>query len=114
NEGLGRAAGDQKPARWVDLTGPIADGSSTYGGAMIADHPGNVHHPTVARIHPTTLPFFCFVPGHDTPVTIGKDEPTVFRYRILTHDGHPDRALDERTWKDFAEPPTTQVASPRQ
>ena len=104
SEGLGRVEGDQRPARWVDMTGPVGDGR--YAGAAILDHPGNLHHPTPARIHPTTLPFFCFVPSHDRAVTIGPDAPTVFRYRILIHDGHPDAGLDERVWRDFAEPPT--------
>jgi hypothetical protein len=109
SEGLGRRDGDQKPARWVDLTGPIADGSRDYAGAMIADHPSNAHHPTVARIHPTSLPFFCFVPAHDAKVVIGTGEPTVFRYRVLIHDGRPDQELDERIWRDFAEPPTVAI-----
>jgi hypothetical protein len=108
SEGHDRRAGDQKPARWVDLTGPIAPGSSAYGGAMIADHPGNVTHPTVARIHPTSLPFFTYVPGHDRAVPIGTDAPTVFRYRVLVHDGRPDRSRDERLWRDFADPPAAE------
>jgi hypothetical protein len=105
SEGLDRKGGDQKPARWVDLTGPVKEGSDRYGGAMILDHPSNPHHPTVARIHPTTLPFFAFTPSHDKALTIPADKPTVFRYRIVIHDGHPDGALDERLWRDFAEPP---------
>lgn len=109
SEGLHRRDGDQKHARWVDLTGPVADGSETYAGAMIADHPANPHYPTVARIHPTTLPFFCFVPAHDKPLTIAADKPTVFRYRVLIHDGHPDKDLDERVARDFAEPPVVVV-----
>ena len=109
SDGKHRKDGDQKPARWVDLTGPIADGSSDYAGAMIADHPGNPHAPTVARIHPTTLPFFSFVPAHDVPLTLPADAPTIFRYRVLIHDGHPDRALNERIWRDFAEPPSVTV-----
>ncbi|QDV33375.1 DUF6807 domain-containing protein [Tautonia plasticadhaerens] len=114
SEGLGRVQGDQQPARWVDLTGPIVDGSEAYAGAAIFDHPSNVNHPTPARIHPTRLPFFCFVPGHDTAVTIGTDAPTVFRYRILIHDGRPDGDLNDRLWDDFAEPPevTVTVANP--
>jgi Methane oxygenase PmoA len=109
SDGRGRKERDQKPARWVDLTGPIADGSDQFAGAMIADHPQNLNHPTLARIHPTTLPFFTFVPSHDKTVTIGTDAPTVFRYRILIHDGHPDGELDEQVWRDFAEPPTVTV-----
>jgi hypothetical protein len=113
SDGLDRKQGDQKPARWVDLTGPVDDGSTVYAGAAILDHPANVNHPTIARIHPTTLPFFSFVPAHDSAVTIGKDSPTVFRYRILIHDGHPDPALDERLWRDFSEPPLVRVVEAR-
>ena len=109
SEGRHRRDGDQKPARWVDLTGPVAEGSATYAGAMIADHPTNPHAPTVARIHPTTLPFFSYVPAFDKSLTIATDAPTVFRYRILIHDGRPDAGLDNRTWRDFAEPPTVEV-----
>jgi hypothetical protein len=103
SEGSGRLQRDQKPARWVDLTGPIDDGSSQYAGALICDHPANINHPTVARIHPTTLPFFSFVPSHDKAVTIPADRPTVFRYRVLIHDGRPDGERDERVWREFAE-----------
>ncbi len=109
SEGRHRRDGDQKPTRWVDLTGPVADGSETYAGAMIADHPANPHSPTVARIHPTTLPFFTYVPAHDDKLSLPADSATVFRYRIMIHDGHPDPALDERIWRDFAEPPTVVV-----
>ncbi len=109
--GLDRSRGDQKPARWVDLTGPVADGSDRYGGAMILDHPKNLNTPTVARIHPTRLPFFSYVPGYDTKVTISADSPTVFRYRVMIHDGRPDAAIDERLWLDFAEPPRVTVAA---
>lgn len=109
SEGRHRRDGDQKPARWVDLTGPVAEGSDRYAGAMVADHPANPHAPTVVRIHPTTLPFFSYVPAYDKSLTIAPDTPTAFRYRILIHDGHPDPALDERIWRDFAEPPEVLV-----
>jgi hypothetical protein len=109
SEGLDRQRGDQKPARWVDLTGPVKEGSERYGGAAILDHPSNKNHPTVARIHPTSLPFFAFTPSHDAKVTIPADRPTVFRYRVVIHDGHPHAALDERLWRDFAEPPTVVI-----
>ena len=108
-EGRHRVDGNLKPTRWVDLTGPVADGSGVYAGAMIADHPANPNHPTVARIHPTTLPFFSFVPASDQPVTIGIESPTVFRYRIMIHDGRPHADRDEQVWRDFAEPPKVGV-----
>jgi len=51
------------------------------------------------------------VPGHDVQVTISADSPTVFRYRVMIHDGRPDAELDERLWLDFAEPPGVTVAA---
>jgi hypothetical protein len=110
SEGLSRKDADQKPARWVDLTGPIESGSDQYAGAMMADHPTNPNHPTIARIHPTSLPFFSYVPSHDKLVTIDTERPTVFRYRVLIHDGHPDGERDERIWRDFAEPPSVSLS----
>ncbi len=109
NENRHRVDGDQKPAKWMDLTGPISEGSSTYAGAMMADHPSNINHPTVIRVHPTKLPFFSYVPSHDKKVVIPTDTPTVFKYRVLIHDGRPDKALDDRIWRDFAEPPVVSV-----
>jgi len=110
--GHDRVEGDQKPARWVDLTGPIASGSNRYAGAAMLDHPSNINHPTPARIHPTRLPFFCYVPSHDVPVTIGTAEPLVLKYRIVIHDGHPDAERNERLWRAFAEPVRASIAAP--
>ena len=104
-EGRHRLDGDGKPTRWVDLTGPIAEGSPNYAGAMIADHSSNPGYPNAIRIHPTNLPFFSVVPAHDRPLTIPVDRPTTFRYRILIHDGRPDPALDDRVAADFVDPP---------
>ncbi len=112
SEGLDRVKGDQKPARWVDLTGPVADGSDHYAGVAVLDHPANPGHPTPARIHPTTIPFVCFTPAHDRPIAIDADRPIVFRYRLLIHDGRPDAEMVERAWRDFAKPPVVTVRRP--
>ncbi|AGA30779.1 DUF6807 domain-containing protein [Singulisphaera acidiphila] len=109
--GLNRLSGDQKPAHWVDLTGPVEEGSDRYGGAMILDHPTNVNHPTVVRIHPILLPFFSYVPSHNAKVVIESSRPTVFRYRVVIHDGRPDATLNARLWRDFAEPPAVVMES---
>lgn len=111
SEGLDRVSGDQKPARWVDLTGPIRDGSTEYGGAAILDHPSNRNHPTPARIHPTRIPFFCFTPSHDREIVLPVGEPVVFRYRVILHDGKPDEQLNERLWRDFAAPLAVEMGS---
>jgi hypothetical protein len=107
SEGLDRMRGDQKPARWVDLTGPTFEDPKAYAGAMVAEHASNPGYPNVARIHPTTLPFFTFVPAHQsnpTPVVFEPGKPVVFRFRVVIHDGHPDGALDELVAQDFVTP----------
>jgi hypothetical protein len=111
SEGLDRKTGDQERARWVDLTGPLEGDGTEYAGVMIADHPGNAGHPTIARIHPSILPFFSYVPAHTTGqvLSLPVDRPTVFRYRVMVHDGHPVPTLDERIWRDFAEPCAVKV-----
>ena len=114
NEKANRKDADQKPARWMDLTGPIVDGSTEFAGAMICDHPSNVNHPNTSRVHPTTLPFFAFTPAHynnnEKPkIAIPVDRPLTLRYRVLIHDGHPDKARDEQVWRDFADPPQVKI-----
>ena len=90
SEGKHRKDGDQKPARWVDLTGPIADGSDKYAGAMIADHPVQPALPECRADSPDDLAVLQLRAGLRQAVTIAVDAPTVFRYRVLIHDGHPD------------------------
>ena len=109
SEGQHRKDGDQKPARWVNLTGPVADGSDQYAGAMIADHPSNPHYPDRRPDPPDDPAVLLLRPRLRPAVTIAVDAPTVFRYRVLIHDGRPDAALDERVARDFAEPPTVVV-----
>ena len=108
-EGKHRFDGDQQPTRWVDLTGPVAENSPNYAGAFIADHPANPHFPGVARIHPVTLPFFCFVPAHDQLLTIPLDQSRTWRYRIMIHDGRPDPAFNDRIAADFADPAVVEM-----
>ena len=76
-----RAKADQKPARWIDLTGPVAEGSPDYVGAVMCDHPSNVRFPNVVRIHPTSLPFFSFVPAHREDLRLEAGKPATWRYR---------------------------------
>lgn len=99
-----RKTADQKPARWIDLTGPVADNSSEYVGAVMCDHPSNVRHPNVVRIHPVTLPFYSWVPAHTGNLNLKADTPATWRYRTMVHDGHPDRAKNQALFDDFAKP----------
>jgi hypothetical protein len=106
---LTRAAADQKPARWIDLTGPVADGSADYVGAVMCDHPANARFPNVVRIHPTLLPFFSFVPAHRADLTLKAGEPATWRYRTMVHDGHPDWARNQALFDDYAAPVVVEV-----
>lgn len=105
-----RGKADQKPARWIDLTGPVAEGSSEYVGAVMCDHPSNARFPNVVRIHPTTLPFFSFVPAHSGDLRLEAGKPATWRYRTMVHDGRPDRARDEALFEDFARPVKVRLA----
>jgi len=104
-----RAKADQKPACWIDLTGPVADGSSDYVGAVMCDHPANPRFPNVVRIHPTLLPFFSFVPAHREDLRLEAGKPVTWRYRTMVHDGRPDRARNEALFADFSSPVDVQV-----
>jgi len=41
--------------------------------------------------------------------TIKQGEPLVLRYRLVLHDGRPDRLLAERLAIDFVQPPKVQL-----
>lgn len=99
-----RTTADQKPARWIDLTGPSEDGSMKYVGAVMCDHPENVRHPNVVRIHPVSLPFFTFVPSHPATLNLKAGTSYVWKYRTMVHDGRPNRTRDQALFDDFASP----------
>jgi hypothetical protein len=61
--GLDRRQGDQKPARWVDLTGPIADGSERYAGAVIPGPPEEPQHPDGRADPPDPAPILLLRAG---------------------------------------------------
>lgn len=106
-----RKKADQKPARWIDLTGPVADGSAEYAGAVMCDHPSNVRFPNVVRIHPVTLPFFSFVPAYNENLKLESGKAYTWRYRTMVHDGHPNKARDEALFDDFAQPATVEIVT---
>ena len=99
-----RTKADQKPAKWFDLTGPVAEGSETYVGAVMCDHPSNLRFPNVVRIHPVTLPFFSFVPAYKENLKLKAGQATTWRYRTMVHDGRPDQRRDEALFQDFSTP----------
>ena len=99
--GKDRASGDGTPARWIDYTGALGD---EWGGLAVFDHPRNKRYPTPLRIN-ERYSYFCYAFTKDKPYTVYMDEPLELIYRIVIHNGHPDKELNERIANDFASPP---------
>jgi hypothetical protein len=101
DEGYNRKNGNGIPACWIDYTGPLSDG---WGGLVMFDNPSNKRYPTPLRIHPD-MPYFCFAFAKDDPFTITSREPLNLTYRIVVHNGHPDKEINEQIARDFTDPP---------
>jgi hypothetical protein len=87
-----------KPARWVDLTLEMANG--TVGGATIMDHPGNLRHPPAWHI--AAMPHeFHQAPLFSGPYTLGAGEKMPFRFRILVHTGPLRKTEMGDRWEKF-------------
>ena len=57
------------------------------------------------RTHPDE-PFVSYAPQQLGDMEIKPGEKYVSKYRFVVADGAPDKALIDRIWNDFAEPPT--------
>jgi len=93
--------GNATRARWVEIHGLI-DGRPS--GAVVLGHPRNFRAPQPVRLHPGK-PYFCFAPMILGDFAIEPGKPYVSRYRYYVHTGEPDRAVNERIWNDYADPP---------
>jgi len=102
SEGKTRRDGNATNARWVDYTGPLPN--ERWGGILIIEHPSNPRYPNRVRIHPS-MAFVSTTLVQTGPFTIKKGEPLELRYRLVVHDGKPDKALAERLAADFVSPP---------
>jgi hypothetical protein len=107
SEGRTRQDGNGTPARWTHMGG-LVDGRPA--GIAILDHPANFRSPQPTRLNPDN-PFFNYAPSVAGDWAIEPGKPYVSRYRFLTYEGEPDRALIERLWNDYAHPPTVTVAA---
>jgi hypothetical protein len=101
SEGFGRKKGNATPARWIDYTGPLGE---RWGGLIMLDHPSNIRYPAPLRIHPE-MPYFCFAFTKDNTYSITSESPLQLTYRIVVHNGRPDRDYNERVARDFTDPP---------
>ena len=106
SEGDTGRSGNFKPARWIDFTGKLPDGN--WGGMLLIEHPANPRYPNRLRIHPT-MPFLSTTLCAPGPYTIKQGESLRLRYRLVLHDGRPDKALAERLAADFAHPPKVEL-----
>lgn len=93
-----RLQGNHTRPDWVAVTGRVDDIPSTVA---ILGCPANFRHPQPVRLHPDK-PYFCFAPCVLGEFTIGREQPLVSRYRIVTHTGTAIPALYDglaRQWK---------------
>ena len=88
-------------ARWCDMHGVI-DGEPV--GIAIMGHSKNFRAPEPMRVHPTE-PFFNFAPQQAGDFEITPGKPMEWRYRMVIHDGPPDRELLDRLWNAYVDPP---------
>jgi hypothetical protein len=108
SEGLtdGKAWGQR--AKWVDMFGPV-DGKTL--GIAIFDHPSNPRHPT--RWHARDYGLFAANPFCEHEMdksqpagagnfTLGAGKTITFRYRVLIHEGEPDKAKLAAAFEKFA------------
>jgi hypothetical protein len=105
SEGLGRGPGDNTPSRWTYLGGMVA---GNVVGSVMLGHPQNFRAPQKVRFNPVE-PYWAFAPMRDGAFTIMTGQPLSSRFRVLTFDGPPDRALIDRLWADFATPPSVRI-----
>lgn len=107
SEGKTREDGNGTKARWTHMGG-LLDGKPA--GLAILDHPSNFRAPQPTRLNPDN-PFFNYSPSVAGDWSIEPGKPYVSRYRFLTYEGQPDRALIERMWNDYAHPPVITVTT---
>ena len=101
SEGKDRGSGDGTTSRWCYIGGKV-DGKQA--GYVVLGHPTNFRAPQPMRINPTD-PFFSYAPVRPSgfPIVMGK--PYLTHFRVLVTDGEPDKALFDRQWSDYADPP---------
>lgn len=88
----------RKPARWMDYSGPVANG--IVEGITILDHPENANHP---------VPFHCRNDGwmgaaltFAGPLAVKVDAPLRLRYALYIHRGGASHEKIDERWKSFA------------
>jgi hypothetical protein len=93
------ASAHGKPARWVDLSGPIS-------GIAILEHPANPRQPPPWYLHSSPqMLFFSPSPLFNEPLELAPGESIAFTYRVIVHSRLLTPAdIDER-WRRFSGEP---------
>jgi hypothetical protein len=95
--GVNEAGVHEKPARWVDYSGPIT--REAREGITLFDHPANPNQPTVFHVRDdgwmgAALTFA-------DPRAIEPGQPLKLRYGLWIHAGVPEPAAIEREYGEF-------------
>ena len=88
-----------KNARWVDFSGPVADGKAA--GVAVLDHPGNPRHPSPWYVN-QGMPYFSPALLFNESRTLEAGKSLALRYRIIVHPGRGDGEMLDKEWKAFS------------
>jgi hypothetical protein len=88
----------EKPARWVDYSGPITP--TAQEGITLLDHPQNENHPTVFHVRDDGWMGAAF--NFSAPRTIEPGQPLKLRYGLWVHSGIPTAATIDEQFAAFA------------
>jgi hypothetical protein len=88
----------EKPARWVDYSGPITP--TAREGITLLDHPQNPNHPTV--FHVRNDGWMGAALTFAAPRTIPPGQPLKLRYGFWVHAGVPTAAKIDEQFAEFA------------
>jgi hypothetical protein len=87
----------EKPARWVDHSGPISP--TAREGITLLDHPQNPNHPTVFHVRDDGWMGAAF--NFAAPYTIEPGRPLKLRYGLWVHAGVPTAAAIDQQFAGF-------------
>jgi len=104
SEGMTGPETNGAKARWVDLSAVADGGKDIVAGLAILDHPSNPRHPSPSYVYYDTAQFGYINPNlvRDEPLDLPAKGKLDLRYRVLVHDGWPDRDAIERGFRAFA------------
>lgn len=98
----------QKRARWIDQSGPVAEG--IWNGLTLFDHPDNPNHPTGWHCRNDGWAGAAF--NLESPHTLAPGQTLRLRYRILLHRGNALEGQVERRFTEFAAKPEARLGKP--